>query len=96
MAQNERYELVTFDVYTALSDIANRLAPSVSQLIHLDGPNCVRAWRRKHLEFALISNSLGRGRFSFEVITRRALDDTQHAPNWTSPNPQSCISVPCG
>ena len=76
MAQNERYQLVTFDVYTALFDIEGSLTPSVSQAIHFDGLNFVRAWRRKQLEYALISNSLGRGRISFEVITRRALDDT--------------------
>ena len=76
MAQNERHKLVTFDVYTVLFDIENSLAQWVGQLIHLDGLNFVRAWRRKQLEFALISNSLGHGRLSFELITRRALDDT--------------------
>ena len=76
MAQNEPYQLVAFDVYTALFDIEGSLTPSVSQAIHLDGINFVRAWRRKQLEYALISNSLGRSRISFDVITRRALDDT--------------------
>jgi len=76
MTQNVRYQLVTFDVYTALFDIENSLAPSVSQVLHHDGLNFVRAWRRKQLEYALISNSLGQPRISFDLITRRALDDT--------------------
>ena len=76
MTQNVRYQLVTFDVYTALFDIENSLAPSMSQVLHHDGLNFVRAWRRKQLEYALISNSLGQPRISFDLITRRALDDT--------------------
>jgi 2-haloacid dehalogenase len=36
----------------------------------------VRTWRRKQLEYVLISNSLQQGRVSFAVITRRALDYT--------------------
>ena len=43
MAQNERHKLVTFDVCTALFHIENSLAPSVSQLIHLDRLNFVGA-----------------------------------------------------
>jgi 2-haloacid dehalogenase len=76
MTQNKRYQFVTFDVYTALFDIETSLTPSVSQAFDIDGLNFVRAWRRKQLEYALINNSLGKGRLSFELITRRALDDT--------------------
>src|SRR6185436_20826577 len=76
MTQNEGYRLVTFDVYTALFDIEISLTPAVSQVLHFDGPDFVHAWRRKQLEYALISNSLAQGRASFDLITRRALDDT--------------------
>jgi 2-haloacid dehalogenase len=96
MAHNARYHLVTFDVYTALFDIENSLTPSVSQVLQLDGRNFVRGWRRKQLEYALLSNSLARGRLSFDVITRRALDDTLTRSQLDFSNPQSCISVPCG
>jgi 2-haloacid dehalogenase len=63
-------------VYTALFDIDSSLTPAVSEMLDLDGLTFVRAWRRKQMEYALISNSLERGRISFELITRRALADT--------------------
>ena len=37
-------------------------------------PLRVRMWRSKQLKYALINNSLQRGRLSFQVATRRALD----------------------
>ena len=49
MTQNVRYQLVTFDVYTALFDIENSLAPSVSQVLHPDGLNFVRAGAANNL-----------------------------------------------
>lgn len=76
MTQTKRYQLVTFDVYTALFDIESSLTPAVSEMLDLDSLAFVRAWRRKQMEFALISNSLEQGRISFELITRRALADT--------------------
>jgi 2-haloacid dehalogenase len=72
-----KYQLLTFDVYTALFDIEGSLTPLVNEVLKIDGLNFVRAWRRKQLEYALINNSLQQGRLSFEVITHRALDDTR-------------------
>ena len=71
------YQLITFDVYTALFDIESSLTPSVRATLDLpDALTFVRAWRRKQLELALISNSLARGRMPFEQITHLALSDT--------------------
>lgn len=77
-AINTRYRLITFDVYTALFDIENSLTPLVNGTLHgpVDGLSFTRAWRRKQLEYALISNSLSQARIPFETITQRALDDT--------------------
>ena len=83
MTQTKRYQLVTFDVYTALFDIESSLTPAVSEMLDLDSLAFVRAWRRKQMEFALISNSLEQGRISFELITRRALTDTLVRCNMT-------------
>jgi 2-haloacid dehalogenase len=74
----QRYKLITFDVYTALFDIETTLTPLVRAAL---GPapeplEFVRSWRRKQMEWVLISNSLDGKRLSFESITRRALDDT--------------------
>jgi 2-haloacid dehalogenase len=70
------YRLITFDVYTALFDVAGSLAPRVVAALGLtgDGRDLVQVWRRKQLEYAQLSNSLGRGRVPVRVITRRALD----------------------
>jgi 2-haloacid dehalogenase len=73
---NRRYSLITFDVYTALLDIESSLTPLASEILQFEALNFVRAWRRKQLEYALISNSLRQGRLSFDLITLRALDDT--------------------
>lgn len=71
-----RYRLITFDVYTALFDIEGSLVPLVGQVLdpHSDSLGFVRLWRKTQLEYALISNSLGEKRVSFETITRRALE----------------------
>jgi 2-haloacid dehalogenase len=70
-----RYRLLTFDVYSALYDIEGSLTPRVAEALPQSGGlSLVRTWRRKQLEYALISNSLGQGRVSFRLITRRALD----------------------
>lgn len=83
MTQTKRYQLVTFDVYTALFDIESSLTPAVSERLDLDSLAFVRAWRRKQMEFALISNSLEQGRTSFELMTRQALTDTLVRYNMT-------------
>lgn len=74
----ERPSLLTFDVYTALFDVEGSLTPVVQQALPAqeDYLELVRVWRRKQLEYVLISNSLQQGRTSFAVITRRALDYT--------------------
>jgi 2-haloacid dehalogenase len=69
--------LITFDVYSALLDVQNGMthmfADATSILPHKAGP-IVAAWRTKQLEWAAVSNSLGRGRISFRDCTRRSLD----------------------
>lgn len=69
------YQLITFDVYTALFDVEASLTSPVARAIG-DGQALavVRLWRSKQLEYALISNSLARGRVSFWRATRLALD----------------------
>jgi 2-haloacid dehalogenase len=73
-----RCQLLTFDVYTALADVEGSLTPVLRQKIpsHVNTLDLVRTWRRKQLEYALISNSFNRERVPFETITRRALDYT--------------------
>lgn len=70
------YQLITFDVYTALFDIETSLVPVVQKLLsgQVDSIELVRMWRQKQLEYALISNSLQHGRIPFAMITRLALD----------------------
>jgi 2-haloacid dehalogenase len=76
MPDAHKFQLITFDVYTALFDIEGSLVPVIQQLFkeHVDATEFVRIWRQKQLEYALISNSLQRGRVPFAVITRQALD----------------------
>ena len=70
------YQLITLDVYSALFDVEGSLAPILGEVIesHAESADLVRTWRQKQMEYALIGNSLARGRVSFRVITRRALD----------------------
>lgn len=69
---------MTFDAYTALVDCEAGLVPAVREACGeaMDAVQLARAWRAKQLEYAQISNSLQRGRISFRVITRRAMDYT--------------------
>ena len=78
MSPGQRYKLVTFDVYTALFDIEASLTPPVTAALGSDADSLafVRAWRRKQMEYVLISNSLQQARLSFELMTRTALDET--------------------
>jgi len=73
---NNKFRLITFDVYTALFNIESGLVPALAQVVggQADGRALFRTWRAKQLEQALISNSLGRERISFWTVTRRALD----------------------
>lgn len=76
MPDSHHYQLITFDVYTALFDIESSLVPVVRRLLkeQVEAIELVRVWRQKQLEYALISNSLQHGRVPFAVITRRALE----------------------
>jgi 2-haloacid dehalogenase len=75
MKLKNSYRLITFDVYAALFDIESSLTPLVSQFIKTDSLTFIREWRRRHYEYALISNSLGQGRMSFEKIFAITLDN---------------------
>lgn len=70
------WQLVTFDVYSALFDVEGSLVPLINRTFEapIEALPLVRTWHSKQLEYALISNSLQRGRVSFMVATRRALD----------------------
>jgi 2-haloacid dehalogenase len=72
------YRLVTFDVYTAIFDVEGSLVPALTGRLGagVDGLALVRTWRSKQLEYALINNSLQRGRMSFRLVTGHALDYT--------------------
>lgn len=74
------YRLITFDVYTALFDVEGSLARRAAEALGDEAAAraLVRAWRRRQMEYLLISNSLEQGRVPFAVVTRRALDDSLH------------------
>lgn len=76
MPDSNPYQLITFDVYTALFDIEGSLIPVAQALLdeEVDSVDLIRIWRQKQLQYALISNSLQRERIPFAVITRLALD----------------------
>lgn len=70
-------KLVTFDVYSALLDIEGSLTAVLGQALGLDCEQArphVRDWRARQMARAAASNSLGKGRTSFRVATRMALD----------------------
>ncbi|HET7634786.1 MAG TPA: haloacid dehalogenase type II [Burkholderiales bacterium] len=77
-AHGRRYRLITFDVYSALFDIAGSLVPVVRDELEsiADAAGFVRVWRSKQLEYTLISNSLGGPHVPFRIATERALDYT--------------------
>lgn len=70
------YRLITFDVYSALVDLDGSLVPRIEPHVGewTTARTVLGVWRRKQLEGALISNSLGRGHVPFVELTRRALD----------------------
>ena len=69
-----RPRLVTFDFYTALVDYRATIAPLLSRVLG-DAADAALApqWRAKQLEWAQLSNSLGRDRIPFRACTRLAL-----------------------
>ena len=71
-----RVALVTFDVYSALFDIAGSLTGRLREAAGLDEARAAQAfqlWRAKQLERAALSNSLSLVRTSFRECTRQAL-----------------------
>ncbi|MGA9190242.1 MAG: haloacid dehalogenase type II [Anaerolineales bacterium] len=72
------YQVVTFDVYSALFDIESSLTGRVADALGttVGAGSLVQAWRRTQMHYALISNALGMGRVPFRLVTRRALDLT--------------------
>jgi len=71
-----RVALVTFDVYSALFDIAGSLTGRLREATDLDEARAAQVfqvWRAKQLERAAISNSLSLARTSFRDCTRQAL-----------------------
>jgi 2-haloacid dehalogenase len=74
----EQFELITFDVYSALFDIETSFIPVLHPLFgsSVDVAALFRTWRSKQLEYTLINNSLGGEHIKFRTITRRALDYT--------------------
>jgi len=71
-----RFALVTFDVYSALFDIAGSLTGKLREMSSLEEQDATAAfqlWRAKQMERAALSNSLGLGRTSFREATRQAL-----------------------
>lgn len=71
-----RYALVTFDVYSALFDIAGSLTGRLRDIAGLDEVSAEPAfqlWRAKQMERAAVSNSLGLGRISFREATRQGI-----------------------
>ena len=72
------YQVVTFDVYSALFDIESSLTGHVADALGttVGAGSLVQAWRRTQMHYALISNALGAGRVPFRLVTRRALDLT--------------------
>jgi len=73
-----QFELITFDVYSALFDIDASIIPVLNPVLQgtVDTPAFFRTWRSKQLEYTLINNSLGGEYVTFSTITRRTLDYT--------------------
>lgn len=73
------FDLITFDVYSALYDLRTSLLPHLEPLCGVEmAENLLAAWRRLQLQYTLIGTLLGRGHVSFRVVTRRALDVALH------------------
>lgn len=73
---NGQYQLITFDVYSALFDLQGSLVPVAAEALGdaAEPVAFVQAWRRTQMQYVLISNSLQRGRLPFAEITSLALD----------------------
>jgi len=74
----KQFELITFDVYSALFDIEGGIIPALTPVLQekTDTLSFFRTWRTKQLEYTLINNSLGGEYVTFRTITRRTLDYT--------------------
>ena len=73
-----RPEKALFPLADTPDDLESSPTPLVRDAVanQADSLDIVRTWRRKQLEYLLISNSLQRGRVPFAIITRQALDYT--------------------
>ena len=72
-----RFDLVTFDAYSALVDYRGSLLPVVESIPGLDkrhASELLELWRARQLGIATLSNALDRGRISFRECTALALD----------------------
>ena len=80
--------LVTFDVYSALFDIAGSIAPRVAERLSLERPKAeafFAMWRDRQMERLQLSNSLGRERVPFRVATAQAFDYAAHMKGVRAP-----------
>ncbi len=77
-----RFQLITFDVYSALFDLETSLGPRLARALETPeeerARTLLREWRRLQLEYTLIATLLQQGHPSFRVVTRRALDTALH------------------
>lgn len=76
-----RYELVTFDAYSALVDYRASLLPVVEAIPGIEpdrASDFLELWRARQLGVAALSNALERGRIPFRQCTAIALDYALH------------------
>ncbi len=73
-----RFDLVTFDVYSALYDLNTSLLPSLEPICGEAAQRLLSEWRRLQLQYTLISTLIGKGHVPFRVVTRRSLDVALH------------------
>ncbi|MBP1155653.1 MULTISPECIES: haloacid dehalogenase type II [unclassified Paenibacillus] len=74
-----QYQLISFDVYSALTDIEGSLVPELNELIDseiIDTTAFFRAWRTKQWDYLLLNNSLDSEHFKYDYITRCTLEYT--------------------
>jgi len=72
----KQFDLITFDVYSALFDIETSLLPFLEPNLppHIDTLAFFRLWRSKQLQGSLIVNSINTAFVPFRTLTRLALN----------------------
>lgn len=81
-------KLVTFDLYSALFDIAGSIAPRVAARLSLseaDAKAFFALWRDRQMERLQLSNSLGGERVPFRTATGQAFDYAAHQKGVSAP-----------